>query len=569
MLARIRPVVSSPSVASGDPATRGRLTVAVASLVLLAVACGGAIPEPEVEVPQGRQFIPMVPDSVDDVGLAPSLTVDGEGLPTISYFGFPAKLVEGAIPVARPVGSPFLETEDGKDAGAVLLASLTPEQIWTRGAVAQPRKSPAGVPVPFDPAAEPSLATLTPARAKGTDVAVSGTDIHAVWTADTGVWYGVGPTFEVGAVEKTPEAGAPSIVVDGSGAPIVAYTVAGTRPEVRVAERTGERWRITSVATLSACGRDCPPATNIALLGDEPVVVVADALSGELIAARRRGGTWTTEVVASDVTGGTSLAAAGDTAAISFYTESGVSVATGRPGSWSIEKVASVAKADGGETEAATAQAPPGTSVAVDGQGNISVAWEDGAGIHLASGAGGKIEEIEMPDTGAGVNPTVAVTDDGASVYLAWYEPAEGDLRLGTYGEISGLKIGVPSPAPTPAPPNVANCGDDGTPVLDIVAQGSTFDPQCLVAPAAEPFTINYDNKDPFVHNIVIATDEAAITADPIFKGPDVPGPDQVAVDAPAIDAGDYFFQCTYHPATMTGTLAVVESGGGGGGGGG
>lgn len=569
MLARIRPVVSSPSVASGDPATRGRLTVAVASLVLLAVACGGAIPEPEVEVPQGRQFIPMVPDSVDDVGLAPSLTVDGEGLPTISYFGFPAKLVEGAIPVARPVGSPFLETEDGKDAGAVLLASLTPEQIWTRGAVAQPRESPAGVPVPFDPAAEPSLATLTPARAKGTDVAVSGTDIHAVWTADTGVWYGVGPTFEVGAVEETPEAGAPSIVVDGSGAPIVAYTVAGTRPEVRVAERTGERWHITSVATLSACGRDCPPATNIALLGDEPVVVVADALSGELIAARRRGGTWTTEIVASDVTGGTSLAAAGDTAAISFYTESGVSVATGRPGSWSIEKVASVAKADGGETEAATAQAPPGTSVAVDGQGNISVAWEDGAGIHLASGAGGKIEEIEMPDSGAGVNPTVAVTDDGASVYLAWYEPGEGDLRLGTYGEISGLKIGVPSPAPTPAPPNVANCGDDGTPVLDIVAQGSTFDPQCLVAPAAEPFTINYDNKDPFVHNIVIATDEAAITADPIFKGPDVPGPDQVAVDAPAIDAGDYFFQCTYHPATMTGTLAVVESGGGGGGGGG
>jgi plastocyanin len=537
--------------------------------MLLAVACGGAIPQPEVTVPSGRQFIPMVPDSIDDVGLAPSVTVDGEGLPTISYFGFPAKLVEGAIPVARPVGSPFLETEDGKDAGAVLLASLTPEQIWTRGAVAQPRESPAGVPVPFDPAAEPSLATLTPARAKGTDVAVSGTDIHAVWTADTGVWYGVGPSFEVGAVEETPEAGAPSIVVDGSGAPIVAYTVAGTRPEVRVAERTGERWRITSVATLSACGRDCPPATNIALLGDGPVVVVADALSGELIAARRRGGTWTTEVVASDVTGGTSLAAAGDTAAISFYTESGVSVATGRPGSWSIEEVASVAKTDGGGTGATTAQAPPGTSVAVDGQGTISVAWEDGAGIHLASGAGGKIEEIEIPDTGVGVNPTVAVTDDGASVYLAWYEPEAGDLRLGTYGEISGLKIGVPSPVPTPAPPNVANCGDDGQLVLDIVAQGSTFDPQCLVAPAAEPFTINYDNKDPFVHNIVIATDEAAITADPVFKGPDVPGPDQVPVDAPAIDAGDYFFQCTYHPATMTGTIAVIESGGGGGGGGG
>ena len=561
--------MSSPSVASGDPATRGRLKAAVASLVLLAVACGGAIPQPEVKVPKGRQFIPMVPDSIDDVGLAPSVTVDGEGLPTISYFGFPAKLVEGAIPVARPVGSPFLETEDGKDAGAVLLASLTPEQIWIRGAVAQPRESPAGVPVPFDPAAEPSLATLTPARAKGTDVAISGTDIHTVWTADTGVWYGVGPSFEVGAVEKTPEAGAPSIVVDGSGVPIVAYTAAGTRPEVRVAERRGERWRITSVATLSACGRDCPPATHIALLGEELLVVVSDALSGELIAAHRRGGTWTTEVVASDVTGGASLAAAGDTAAISFSTKSGVSVATGRPGSWSIEEVASVTKADGGETGSTKVQAPPGTSVAVDGQGNITVAWEDGAGIHLASGAGGKIEEIEMPDTSGGVSPTVAVTEDGASIYLAWYEPEEGDLRLGTYGEISGLKIGVPSPAPTPAPQDVANCGQDGKLVLDIVAQGSTFDPPCLVAPAAEPFTINFDNKDPLIHNLVIATDEAAISADPIFKSQDVPGPDQMALDVPAIDAGDYFFQCIYHPLTMTGTLAVIESGGGGGGGGG
>ena len=45
--------------------------------------------------------------------------------------------------------------------------------------------------------------------------------------------------------------------------------------------------------------------------------------------------------------------------------------------------------------------------------------------------------------------------------------------------------------------------------------------------------------------------------------------PTRSTVDVPAIDAGDYFFQCDVHPATMTGTLAVIESGGGGGGGGG
>jgi plastocyanin len=532
--------------------------------VLLAAACGGALPTPEVKGPTGRQFIPMVPDSIDNVGIAPSVTVDGEGLPNISYFGFPATLVPGDIPVARPVGSPFLQTEDGTDAGAVLLTSLGPEQIWTRGAVAQPRKSPPGVPIPFEPAADPSLSTLTPARAKGTDIAISGSDIHAVWTGNTGVWYGVGPTFEIGAVEKTPEAGGPSIVVDGSGSPIVAYTVAGTRPEVRVAERSGETWRITPVATLSACGRDCPPPTQIALLGGDPLVVVADPLSGELIAAHRTGGSWATEIVASDVTGGASLATAGDTAAISFYTKSGVAVATGRPGSWSIEEVASVAKASGEGASTGAVQTPPGTGVAVDGQGTIWVAWEDGEGIHLASGDKGKMDQIETPDTAGGVSPSVAVTQDGASVYLAWYDPGEGDLRLGTYADLSDLKIGVPSPAPkVVTAPGGESCGKDGKVVLKIVAQGTAFDPTCLVAPAGKPFTIEFEDKDPVAtvgsHNIVIAKDEASTTTDPIFRGELVAGPATVPYKVPAIDAaGSYFFHCEVHPS-MTGTLAVIS----------
>jgi len=556
--------VVSRAVAPGDPATRGRLTAAVASLVLLAAACGGALPKPEVKGPTGRQFVPMVPDSIDDVGLAPSITVDGAGLPNISYFGFPATLAAGEIPVARPVGSPFLQTADGKDAGAVLLASLTPEQIWTRGAVAQPRESPPGVPVPFEPAADPSLASLTPAKAKGTDLAISGTEVQAAWTTDTGVWYGVGPTFEIAPVEKTPEAGAPSIVVDGSGVPIVAYTVAGTKPEVRVAERSGTGWRVTPVATLSGCGQDCPPATQIALVGGEPLVVVADPLSGTLIAAQRRGGAWSTEVVAPDVTGGASLAASGDNAAISFYTKSGVSIAAGQPGSWSIQEIASVSPAAGEGAGTDAVQTQPGTGVAVDGQGTISVAWEDGEGVHLASGAEGKVEKIDTPDTDGGVSPTVAVTEDGATVYLAWYDPENGDLRLGTYAELTDLKIGVPSPAPkVVTAPGGATCGKDKKPALSIVAQGTAFDPTCLVAPAGKPFTIEFDDKDPVAtvgsHNIVIAKDEASISTNPIFRGDLVAGPDTVAYKVPAIDeAGSYFFHCEVHPS-MTGTLAVIS----------
>jgi hypothetical protein len=235
--------VSSRTVTSTRPAARGRTAVVVSVVAVLGAACS-SIPRSEVGQPEGRQFIPMVPDSIDDVGLAPSVTVDPEGLPAITYFGFTAALEEGEIPIARPVGSPFLQTAEGDDAGAVLLASLSPSQIWNRGAVAQPRETPTGLTVPFGPATEESLASLTPDAAKGTDVAFAGTDIHAAWTVDTGVWYGVGPDFEVGPVEETPEAGAPSIAVDGAGAPLVAWSPARRRRCVSPsASTTGGRSR--------------------------------------------------------------------------------------------------------------------------------------------------------------------------------------------------------------------------------------------------------------------------------------------------------------------------------------
>ena len=513
MLARMRPVVSRPA------RSQSRFIGLACILAVLAAACGGAIPAPEVQTPEGRRFIPLVPDSIDNVGLAPSVAVDAQGLPVISYFGFPAVLEEGEIPVARPVGSPFLTTEDGDDAGAVLLASVTPDQIWTRGAIAQPRATPGGVPVPFEPVEELSLASLTPADAAGTDIAIAGTDIHAVWTTDVGVFYGLGPPFENEPVEETEGAGAPSIVVDGAGAPIVAYTVAGPEPEVRVAEQAEDGWTITPVTTLTPCNEGCSPPTQVALVGGEPLVVVTDPVSGDVIAARRQGDAWTTEVVATGSTGGASLAASGDTASIAFSTADGVALATGRFGSWSVEDRRSIVAAGGDQ---ATSDVPtlPTTSVAIDAEGTTWVAWQDAEGIGLASSGDGGFEEIELPDTSGGLRPSLAVTEDGASVYLAWYDSTEEDLRLGTYGEIPDLLIAAPPPLPSVAPPPSSACGEDGQIVLDIVAQGTAFDPTCLVAPAGEDFTINFDNEDAATvgqHNIAIAVDEASVLEDPIF----------------------------------------------------
>lgn len=565
----MRPDVSRPT------ATLRRLAAIACVLILSASACS-SLPEGEVEGPQGREFLSTVPDSVDDVGLGNSITVDDAGLPVVAYFGFVAQLQPGEIPVTRPVGSPFLQTEDGDDAGAVLLASLSTDQYWNRGAVAQPRETPSGVTVPFGPAAEPSLASLTPSNAKGTDVVARGTDIHVVWTANTGVWYGAGPSFEIGSVEETREAGAPSIAADDSGAPLVAYTTAGARPEVRLAERAGERWRITTVTTLSACGEGCPPATQVGILGGEPVVVVADPRSGQLIAAQRQGGTWATEVVARGVTGGASLATAGDSATIAFYTESGVAVATGRFGEWAVDEVAPVTAAPD-ETSPTPSASPtatpvntgPTTGVAVGGEGTTWVTWEDRDGIHLASAAEGEpYEEVEASHTDGGVTPSVAVTEDGASVYVAWFDPVEADLRVGIYAEATDIVIAQPSPtAPPAAPPDVAGCGDDGKPILEIAASGLVFDKNCLVAPAGDPFTITFDNQDaaPITHNVAIFPD--AESTDAVFAEPPFAGPRIVEYNVDALDPDTYAFRCEVHPTTMTGVLAAIEVDGGGGGG--
>jgi plastocyanin len=568
---------------SRTPGSRGRLLASVCVLSILGAACN-TIPAGEVNLTEGRGFLAMVPDSVDDVGLHPSVAVDENGVPYVIYFGFPDVLAPGEIPVSRPIGAPYLTTEGGDPAGAVLLASRTPDtQVWNRGAVAQPRETPAAVSVPFRPAALPSLRSLTPSNAAGADVAVAGTDIHATWAADTGLWYGVGPDFELQQVHEGVGVGAPSIAVGDDGAPLIAYTVAAARPEVRVAELVGERWTSTVVATLSQCPRECPPATQLAILGGEPLVTVGDPSTGEVVAARRSGDTWSTEVIATDAAGGASLSAAGDTAAVAYYTEGGVAVATGGPdGGWTTEEVASVTPSPepspspsptGGESPSPAAEEPiptePTTGVGVDGEGRLWVSWEDASGVHLASS--GEDGGFQQQDIGGaaegGVTPSLAVTEDGASAYLAWFDPVTGDLFVGVSAELSDVLLAAPSPTPPLAgggAPGPGGCEPDGT-TLEITAEGTAFDTNCLAAPAETPFEIVFNNEGQLPHNVAIYTDSTA--AETLFQGETFTGPDEMTYDVDPQPEGDYFFRCDVHPDTMTGTFVVAGGGGGGGGG--
>jgi plastocyanin len=207
----------------------------------------------------------------------------------------------------------------------------------------------------------------------------------------------------------------------------------------------------------------------------------------------------------------------------------------------------------------------PTAGVAVDGNGTIYVAWAGDAGVQLASGDGTTFTPIETGvDATGGAYPSVAVNADGSAVYVTWYEPETGTLMMGVQGDPGELGIAQPSPTPAPgaAPaPGGSECGKDGKISLDITASGTAFDPTCLVAPAGQPFTINFDNKDDAAatgpHNVAIATDSGYTNF--VFTGDLISGPKQVQYKVDALDAGDYFFHCDVHP-TMTGTFVVIEA---------
>ena len=451
---------------------------------------------------------------------------------------------------------PFLQTADGDDAGAVLLASLSPSQIWNRGAVAQPRETPTGLTVPFGPAAEPSLASLTPGARRVPTWRSRGRHPRRLDRRHGRLVRrrprlrdrtGGGDAQRGRAVDRRRRRGR------------AARRVRRRRlaAEVRVAERVDDRWRITPVATLSACGEGCPPPASIAMVGDTPLVVVAHPGSGDLIAAQRDGDAWTTEVAATGVSGGAALAATGDAAAISFATETGVSVASGTFGSWTIDEVAQ-------------ASGVVSSGVAVDGEGTTWVAWEDGDGIHLASSAEGGFEEVEVSGTD-GTSPSLATTEDGASVFLAWYDPESGDLRLGAYAEVDDLLVAAQSPPPkwwrgrprraaarTAADPRDRGAGHGVRHHLSRGARGAAVhDHLRQRGPAAsQPLALRRPR---------------VLGAPPTTTLDGAPVSETVEYDFDAIDeANTYYFQCDFHPIpSMRGTFVVVEGADGGGGGGG
>ena len=165
-----------------------------------------------------------------------------------------------------------------------------------------------------------------------------------------------------------------------------------------------------------------------------------------------------------------------------------------------------------------------------------------------------------------GSNPSVAVSAEGASLAVAWYDSVNQNLEVATSPK-GGLAVAYsPPPISAPAPAAVGSgqpgpCSPSGT-ALSISAKNIAFDKSCLAAPASTPFTIAFDNQDTpgTPHNVEIYTDSSAATRLGGATGvaDTVTAPGQKTYSVGALKPGTYYFQCDVH-TTMNGTFVVAK----------
>jgi plastocyanin len=527
-------------------------------LALIAAACA-APRHAEVEFGSGARFVPMVADSLNDAGHDVQIALDQDGRPLVAYFAFEEETAEGVLPQTRPVGAPSIP--------GVLMATLNEDGIWTRGAIALQGQI-SGVDIPFNPAFEPVVADLTAENVTGLDIAVEGDRFHAVWGSDAGAYYATGSTdpstteqVQIEKVTETPPFGV-SIGVVGSTPWIAYYTSNDGSASVEIASPSGGVWDVQAIGPAPGC-ETC--RTAVVDADGQAAVAYGVAGRGVFVATGGGEGGWGAEQVDSASGEGVSAIATNDGVALTYYDGEEVVLAIGTVGgSFDRGPVSDVAAGSAEEDGAET-------SVAADDEGATWVAWVDGTnGVLFATSDGQAFEPIDTgADTATGATPSVAVTQDGATAYVGWYDTQHEDALLGAHGDVEGLALAEPSPEPTPEPAAPAPQPEgDCTPVVDgiveITAQGLEFDTGCIDVAAGEPFTIAFGNEDPDQHNVAIYPSADELT-DPLFRGDIIGGPDTIEYSVDALDAGEYYFQCDVHPTTMNGTV-VVQGGDGGGG---
>lgn len=494
-------------------------------IALVATACGSPDIVVRSEEPEGPSWFSLVVDSTSDAGAGLSLATDADGNPHLAYVALEEE-VEGEAPAPDPL-APTLP--------AVMHAHLVGE-AWTRGPVAEEQE--------VDGTSE-------------TAIVVGADGVHHVaWTADGQVLYSSNAGGEFAEEPETvADIGAVglSIAAVGDGTPLIAFQTAldeaeGPASLIRLATPEDEgAWTLETVAEASA--PEEPAGTAVVVTPGGPVVAFGS--DGATLVAERRGTRWFSETVEED--GGVGVAGVPDAAGnphLAYLSGAGdVMHAHSIEGSpWELSDVGSGAVGSP-------------ASIAVDAEGIHHVTWQTGDGLAYAGNSSGDFAEEELPSsTAGGIRPRIGVGPDGA-VYLAFRDETDTEVQMAVRSEDAPL-LAVPAPEETgdggPAPPTgPPPCEPDGT-ELAITALNLQFDTDCLAAPTAQAFTIEFDNQDAGVpHNVAIYTDPSA--AEVIFQEPPFPGPETVTYEPESIEEeGNFFFRCDVHPTTMVGTFVVA-----------
>ena len=525
-----------------------KVWLATLSLVLVLAACGSAVPRAQERNPG---FVPQVVDFLDDVGIGPSIALDKDGNPNIAYLGFTEVLTQeqieaGEIPPARAATAPRLP--------AVLVSSQR-DGIWTHTAAVQSSTQANGPKVKVT-------------RSDQTAIAVDGEGAqHVAWTEVNGLYYN---DDAAGSFPDEPQkitggyVFGPSIAVDRDGAPTVVYI---QDDGVQAATLNGKEWSKEKVASLTPCTvpDECPPdRTAMAMRPNGPIVAWTDPLTGAPMVASNVGGGWFAKTVARGMKA-TGIAVAVDPAGgplVSFVTSDGdVVAASFEDGAW---KKTVVDRLTSSESEGARL----GTAIGIDGKGAVYVAWADPAtGVHLArSSDGASFRPVPTVLTETGESPTMQVSRDG-KVFLAWFDREEEDLLMGTYPEREVGMLAQPSPSGPASGPAPSGGGGEECPkgaVTEVAppnALADGFQKTTLSAPAGKSFPLCFQNQDPVQHNVTVYQSEGDAppngNGQPVAETQTITGPASDTVTVDALQPNDYFFVCTIHPTTMTGTLTA------------
>jgi plastocyanin len=152
-----------------------------------------------------------------------------------------------------------------------------------------------------------------------------------------------------------------------------------------------------------------------------------------------------------------------------------------------------------------------------------------------------------------------------AALLLAAFVAACDDDSDGGDGEATATAPAATEPVATAADggetPTTEAAGGE-TPAqegVEIEAEDVSFNTDALQAPAGAAFSVLLKNRDDGIpHTFSLYASKKAVDdgEDPLATTGQVTGPAEQPVEVPALEAGDYYFQCDVHPS-MNGDLTA------------